>query len=79
MASRIRLLSRPVSRAWFSSTPAKVSEGAALKHRPLMPMDGTYPLIANDSWVAPSATVVRPLRPFAVACMILQAARLSNG
>ena len=42
----------------FSTVAPSGGAAAPLKHRPVMPLEGVYPLVANDAFVAPSAAVV---------------------
>jgi len=48
-----------ISARSFSGAVASAAPSAALKHRPIMPLAGVYAHVANDAFVAPSATVVR--------------------
>lgn len=62
MATAGRVLRRTTrtSASWFSSaTPTTTAPAAGvLKHRPVMPLEGTYGKVAPDAFVAPSATIV---------------------
>ena len=40
----------------FSSVASTAA--APLKHRPVMPLEGTFPLTANNAFIAPNATVI---------------------
>ena len=71
MACR-RLFTASVARGFSSSAAvAGSAPGGALKHRPIMPLAGVYAHVANDAFVAPSATVVRRSHTFTlVFCVI---------